>query len=149
MHIDRRHSFEIDLPAREAILLFTPKGEALWVEGWAPDYLYPADGEICAGMVFTTAHDEAATVWTCSHWAPAAGRVGYSRVTPGSRVAVVEIGVVAVGEASSCVSVSYGFTALAADGDTYLAHMSEAAFGRMIEGWKTSIDQWLQRPDSA
>jgi len=56
------HSILLPISADEAIEFFTPEGERMWVEGWAPHYFHPANGETID-----------------------------SRVTPGSRSTLVEV----------------------------------------------------------
>ena len=49
MHRHCRHRITVDLPVDAAFMLFTPAGEELWVDGWAPRYVHPSDGRTEAG----------------------------------------------------------------------------------------------------
>ena len=138
MHIERSHTITVPLPIARAFPLFTPKGEMEWVDGWAPDFLHPANGETQAGMVFTTAADGVTTLWACTDWSPDAHRVRYVRVTPGNRFGFVEVHCTAEGQ-STRVEVGYQFTALSPEGEAYLAELTPSAFTDMIEEWKRLI----------
>ena len=54
--------FELNLPAHEAIRLFTPEGERDWVPGWNPTYPAGEQSET-PGTVFITDHAGTETFW--------------------------------------------------------------------------------------
>lgn len=58
------HRIRLPLPATEALELFTPRGERLWIAGWNPRYLHRSNGETMEGVVFTTGEGEELTFWT-------------------------------------------------------------------------------------
>jgi hypothetical protein len=140
MRIERRHRIELALPIAAAFPLFTPKGEIAWAPGWAPEWLHPADGETCEGMVFRTFHDDETTLWGCVVWRPEIHHVRYARVTPASRFAFVDIRCRALGPERTEVEVGYDQTALAAAGEATLAALDPATFAATIDGWRREID---------
>ena len=142
-HIERRHSIVLAGPIERVFPLFTPAGEKLWVDGWDPEFLHPASGDTCEGMIFRTGHGEESTLWGCVAWSPAAHRVRYARVTPASRFGFVEVACRALAEDRTEATVGYAFTALSPGGRSYLANLTEEAFASMIEEWRTAIDRWL------
>ena len=148
-HIERRHSIVLAGPIERVFPLFTPAGEKSWIEGWDPEFLYPANGETCDGMVFRTGHGDEATLWACIDWTPTAHRVRYVRVTPMSRFGFVEVACREIPSGRTEASVAYTFTALSPSGRRYLGDLTEAAFVRMIEEWRTAIDRWLLDSDRA
>lgn len=139
IHADREHSFRLDRPADEVFALFTPAGEAAWVPGWRPVFVHPVDGTTVAGMVFLTDFDGEDTIWTCVRHDAAAHEVGYVRVTPGSRVALVDVAVAATGDGGSDVRVRYRITALSPTGEAIVAATTPAAFAERIDGWRHAI----------
>lgn len=143
IHLERRHGIVLEGSADQIFALFTPHGEKLWVDGWNPEFLHPADGETCEGMVFRTRHGEEETLWACVDWAPAAHRVRYARVTPASRFGFVEVICRATAANRTEATVAYAFTALTPGGESYLSDLTEAAFAQMIEEWKKRLNQWL------
>lgn len=142
-HLERRHSIEIAASAERVFPLFTPLGERAWVDGWDPEFLHPADGETCAGMVFRTGGGAEATLWACADWEPAAYRVRYVRVTPGSRLGFVTVACRPLDPERTEATVTYAFTALSDAGRDYLDGFGETAFAAMIEGWRGAIERLL------
>ena len=145
----RTHAFDLDIPKEEAFHLFEPEGERCWAPDWNPRYFSPRDGTAEAGMVFATGVGAAATIWVMSRHEPAAGRVEYVRTTPGSRVATVSVRCAALSPRRTRVEVTYVFTSLGDAGNEYIRAMSEEAFRKMIEGWKSAIDSRDTLPAAA
>lgn len=134
------HRFELALPVAPCQRLFTPAGEELWVDGWQPRYVHPADGRTEAGMVFCTGEGEDHTLWCLVDYDTVAHRARYTRVTPGSRSVIVELRCRALSAERSEVQVSYTLTALTPAGAEKVGALDEAAFVRMIEGWRSAIE---------
>lgn len=132
------HRLQVALPLDQAFMLFTPDGEALWVEGWQPSYVYPADGRTEAGMVFTTGEGDEHTVWVLADFDRDMHRSRYVRCTPASRLTVVEIGCRALNRRRTEVEVRYTLTALNAVGAAQVAAFAQG-FAGMIDGWAASI----------
>jgi hypothetical protein len=142
-HLERRHSIILSGPIDQVFPLFTPAGETTWMDDWNPEFLYPTGGETREGMVFRTGHGDDVTLWACIDWNPSAHRVRYARVTPASRFALVEVICAEAPDRRTEASVAYSFTALSPSGRSFLAELTESAFARMIEDWRTRIDRWL------
>ncbi|HZH44004.1 MAG TPA: SRPBCC family protein [Lysobacter sp.] len=137
--IQSQHRIRIDAPADVAFMFFTPAGEELWVEGWRPRYVHPADGATVAGMVFTTGDGAELTIWHLVDFDRARRRSRYVRTTPGSRTGFVEIACEPL-DAERCeVTVRYTMTALSAEGEAALEAFTPAAFARSIDGWGERI----------
>ena len=136
----QRGCFQIDLPPTEAFKLFTAMGERLWVPGWSPRLLGPIPQQ--PGLVFLTGTGPDFTIWTVIESDPMAGRVCYSRVTPGSRAGIVNVEVTGV-DAGSNVEVAYDLTALTADGEASLQAYSSSNFAHMLDSWKRLVAAML------
>ncbi len=132
------HEISVPLPAAEAIMLFTPKGEEAWIEEWRPTYLEPEDGGTRAEMLFTTGTGDEWTIWTCLAWEPEQGHARYLRVTPASRVAFVDVSCRPAGS-STTVRVEYRLVPLTDAGRAFVAGMDQAGFDEMIDGWAALI----------
>lgn len=143
MRRDFTHEFDVALPADEAFLLFTPKGEEAWVPGWLPDYVFPATGETGKDMIFRTGSGEEATIWTCLEWQPERHHVRYLRTTPALRVAFVEVNGRAEGDGTK-VAVSYGYVPLTAAGQEMVGAMTQETFASDIGGWSLLISDYLR-----
>src|SRR5215211_5061563 len=114
-HISLSGNIHVAAPAADALHFFTPEGERLWVPGWKPEYLHPADGALAEGLMFRTHHGAEVTLWLVSRCDRAAGAIDYVRVTPDSRMGTVTIRISDRG-GSSDASISYSLTSLSADG---------------------------------
>lgn len=143
-HVDSSHRIRIDMPAAACQRLFTPAGEELWVDGWAPNYLQPSDGRTAPGMVFTTGEGAAHTIWMLADFDTTTRlHARYVRTTPGSRCGVVTVDCLPDGAQSTLVEVRYTMTALTPQGERDLQAFEGAAYVAMIEGWKAEIDARL------
>ena len=143
-HVVRSASFTLELPRSRAFEFFTPEGERAWAPGWEPCYLHPADGRAAEGMVFTTSATEE-TVWMMLRYAPAAGRVEYLRLTPGSRLGVVRVECTSLSPTRTQVSVSYELTALTEAGNAAIRALDDSAFANFIAGWPEAINRALAK----
>ena len=50
-HVAATHRIELPVPADRGLRFFTPAGERLWVPGWSPRHLHPADGRTEAALL--------------------------------------------------------------------------------------------------
>jgi len=139
-HVQASHRIFVDAPVGRCFMFFTPAGEELWVAGWQPCYLHPADGRTEAGMVFTTGHGGETTIWLLADFDRRAHRSRYVRCNPGSRTGTVEIRCRALNDERTEVEVAYTLTALGDEGELALEAFEGEAFTAMIEGWARGID---------
>ena len=139
------HRISLPLPADEALELFTPEGERLWIADWNPRHFHPANGETMEGMVFTTGEGSELTFWTLIEFDIVRHRLRYSRVTPGSRSTVVQVDCIPRGDHFCDVEVSYSLTGLSGVGNATIDAFVGAAYVAMIEGWRERIVMHLQR----
>ena len=139
------HQICICAPLAQCHRFFTPAGEALWVEGWQPDYKVPPDGRTEPGMVFTTGAGEDFTIWTLVDFDTQACYSRYARVTPALRAGFVEVRCSAVNDQTTLVDVSYTLTALTPAGERSLEAFEGAAFVAMIEGWQEAVQAQLPK----
>jgi hypothetical protein len=137
--IHASHTIVVDAPVDPCFMYFTPAGEELWVDGWQPTYIEPADGRTQAGMVFTTGAGDEYTVWMLVDFDRAQHRSRYARCTPGSRTGFVEVQCRAQDARHTQVSVTYTLTALSERGAQALAAFEGERFDAMIGGWADEI----------
>jgi hypothetical protein len=137
------HTIRIRAPIDRCQRFFTPAGEELWVDGWRPTYLYPADGRTEPGMVFTTGEGDAFTIWTLLDFNTTTHYARYARVTPTTRTGLVEVRCNASEDGGTDVEVTYAMTALSQEGVNALEAYEGQSFVNMIKGWKVDIDARL------
>ncbi len=144
-HVSRSATIHLSAAPERVLPLFEPIGEMRWAEGWAPRLLYPASGEACVGMVFTTQHPgEAETTWTVATYDAARCHITYVRQTPGSRIGVIDVACAAAGEHASAATVTYTFTALGEAGNAYIAAFTEEHYAAYMAGWERAINHYLR-----
>lgn len=144
-HTQAQHRITVDAPIAQAFMFFTPAGEELWVDGWQPTYLHPADGRTEAGMVFTTGTGPDHTIWLLADFDRSNHHSRYVRCTPGSRTGTVEVACHALGEARTAVDVRYTLTALSEEGAQALQAFEGERFAAMIDDWAAAIAARLER----
>ncbi len=135
IHTHAAHTIEVDAPVDQCFMYFTPAGEELWVDGWQPRYVHPADGRTEAGMVFTTGEGADHTVWMLADFDRGAHRSRYARVTPGSRTGFVEVQCRALDGGRTAATVAYTMTALSPEGEQVLEGFEGERFRAMINEW--------------
>ena len=136
--ISRNGSFELDLPPREALLLFTAPGERLWIEEWDPVILHGDGFE--SGTVFITTNHGPHTYWLVSDFDRASRHAKYVRVTPESHTGTVDVLVSESASGGSTVSVTYQLTGLSPAGNEKLRESySESDYAAMMQEWQDMI----------
>lgn len=131
------------MPIERCFRLFTPSGESLWIDDWAPRYLHPSDGRTERGMVFTTGDGDDHTIWMLADFDPERHYSRYVRTTPASRTGSVEVACTALSADETAVEVGYTLTALTDRGRQDLEQFAPEPFAQMIDGWKALIDARL------
>lgn len=133
----QRGSFELPLDAAAAFDLFTAEGERRWVEGWDPTVL-SACGGTEAGAVFLTDHGGEHSIWTVIEADRSAGKLMYSRVTPGRRAGTVGVEISPITDGAR-VNVAYDLTALGPDGEAAVMAMDREGYAAMLAEWRRLI----------
>jgi hypothetical protein len=143
----RQGRFDLAIPAAQAFDLFTAEGERQWVAGWDPVIL-SACGALRPGAVFLTDHGGESTIWTVIAAGRGAGRLHYSRVSPGRRAGTVEVRI-APAKSGASIHVAYDMTALGPDGEAAVTAMDETAITAMLGEWKRMIEAAVIDPSGA
>ncbi|HEX6335598.1 MAG TPA: SRPBCC family protein [Jiangellaceae bacterium] len=127
----------VALPPGEAFVLFTPRGEERWADGWRPLFPAPTEDDAVPGTVFETSAGGEHTIWVVLDREPGR-RMRYARVTPGSRAGTVSVELADGGDGRSAVEVTYALTALSPDGDRQLKEFA-AGFPDYLKSWESAI----------
>jgi len=136
--IVRNGSFELDLPPREALLLFTAPGERLWISEWDPKILHGDGFE--AGTVFITTNHGPSTYWQVCDFDRDAGHARYVRVTPESDTGMVDVRVSSNNTGGSTINVTYQLTGLTPSGNDKLSTAYSAPdYAAMLQNWQRMI----------
>jgi hypothetical protein len=133
-------TINVPLPADEAMLLFTARGERSWVQGWDPQFPAGEPSEEGDGTVFVTTADGRSTYWIVA--ASATRSVRYARTTPGFLAGTVEVRERRSDARSTLVDVTYDLSALTADGAAELDDFA-AGYEKEISSWEVAIENAL------
>jgi hypothetical protein len=148
VHIDLSGLVRVAAPPADAFRFFTPDGERLWVPGWEPEYLHPADGTLAEGLVFRTFHAGEMTLWLVSRYDRAMGAIQYVRITPGSRMGTVSVQLsAAAGGDATEAAIGYRLTSLSPAGDRALEAFA-TGFTEMLAEWERRIDTYRSQQPS-
>jgi hypothetical protein len=133
-------TISVPLPADEAMLLFTARGERDWVEGWDPEFPAGEPREEGEGTVFVTTTDGRPTYWVVA--ARATRSVRYARTTPGLFAGTVEVRERRSDGHSTQVDVTYDLSALTPEGAAELDDFA-AGYEQEISAWQDAIETAL------
>ena len=130
--------FDVDLPAQEAIRLFTPEGERGWIAEWNPTY--PAgDPSETPGTVFITDHGDTQTVWLIQTIDTDECSVAYARVTPAHHAGTVRVACDDIAHGGCVVSVTYDMSLLPGADPSALDQYNDRSFDAMMSHWSSAI----------
>ena len=134
--------FELAFSAENAFPLFSPEGERLWVPGWNPIPVFPADMVVRwqTDSVFTLEREGELLTWWIVQVDYKLMRASYVYFAPG-RAVRVNVGVVNRGEHACLVNVTYVITATTPEGER---HVREAcSMDSKMREWKRLIETSL------
>jgi hypothetical protein len=134
------HSIVVELPLEQAMHLFTPAGERLWAEGWAPAFPAGEEGDGSApGTIFLTDGGYGTTFWGVAERTE--DSVRYARITPGTWAGFVTVRCREEAPGRTTPEVTYDLTALGEDG--------AVAVDEFARGFERYIDHWQERIEAA
>ncbi len=125
--------------------LFGAIKEKRWADGWNPVILYPASGDLEAGMVFVTEGsdaDEPVYAWIVSAYQPQRHFVEYT-VSTANRIWVITIRCGAPSALETEASVTYTFTGLNQLGNERNRSHIARMFAKNLVDWEEAINHYL------
>jgi hypothetical protein len=125
-----------------AFELFEPVGESRWAVGWAPRFIYPADGTAQTGAVFAR-DNEPPSVWLVADHDSQARRIVYAVFVPDVRVTRLEIRCFGAESGTTRASIAYSHTSLGERGDAFLARFTANHYAHEMQLWQVAIDAHL------
>jgi hypothetical protein len=140
----RTATIRIDGAIRDVFPLFTPIREKEWAAGWDPHPVWPANGEVVEGMVFTVDETPGRVFWVVTHYDPARHSIAYANVLPGQTLNRIEIACVASGASQTDCTVRYAFVGLSDEGNKFVEMHSEEAYAAKLKHWTEAINHRLQ-----
>jgi Polyketide cyclase / dehydrase and lipid transport len=139
-HATRSATIHLHAPPGRIFPLFTPEGERLWVPGWSPRYLWPADGAAQVGMTFLTEHEGRESTWIVADF-DAGRRAVYTRVTAGLSAVRIEVRCEPDGDGTAA-TIRYDYVGLTPDGNASIEQMTEARYAEWMDEWEREINAY-------
>lgn len=137
-----RDRIHVALPPEEAFLLFTPRGEREWADGWNPTFPAPTTDDSEPGTAFEThAHGHRGT-WLVTDRVRGR-RISYAQVIPGERAGSITVTLDAT-EGGSEVEVVYELTALSETGAHHLKQFANG-YRDYLRSWQDAIAAYLEK----
>ncbi|MBL7256103.1 SRPBCC family protein [Paractinoplanes lichenicola] len=133
-------SFTVPLTPSEAFVLFTPRGERAWAEGWDPRFPAPVDDDTTPGTVFTTDAGGRRTTWVVTG-RTAGQAISYARVAHGATAGTVAV-TLRPSTGGTEVTVTYDLTALTAEAEPAARDFFDG-YAAYLESWRVAIDAHL------
>ncbi len=143
--VTRSYTQTIRAHADKVHALICPVREVEWLEGWDCRMIYSRSGLAEEGCVFTSRSGaEPETLWVIAVRDDARRRTRFVRVTPDSRLAMVDIHVTPSAENTAKVSIAYTITALTEDGNRFIEAFTQAAFEEDMRFWEATMNHYLE-----
>ena len=133
----------LEAPPEKTFPLFTPEGERAWAEGWDPEVLFPADGQIREGLVFRTP-DHGGTVWVLMKYDQASFTIAYSATAAGALVREIEVHCRPAAGNRTEVLVTDTYVGLSEHGNMFVGQLDEASYSKKMAHWQEVINRALK-----
>ncbi len=127
--------------------LFSPPGEELWVPGWKPEYLHPAEPGWSEGQIFRTREASGEAVWVVTRLDRERHRAEYHRVEPGHYVARVRVDCRPAAGGGTATTIAYTYFGLSEAGNAEIAAMTREAYEAKMVRWAGWIERYLATAD--
>jgi hypothetical protein len=125
--------------------LLCPVREADWVPGWQYRLIYSQSGVAELGCVFITPNEDGSeTIWLVTEYDPAAFRVAFAWVNPGSVAAQISIRLEAKSSSETTAHIRYIYTGLSEPGNREVERYDDGWFRHKMQSWETAIDHYLK-----
>jgi hypothetical protein len=151
-HISRTATITLNDSPDKILPLFTAYGETLWISGWKPEYVYPANGEARTNSVWKTQHDknDPETIWLTVNYDTETHSVTYVNVTPNNRVTRIDIQCCPIDNGKTAAQITYTITALGEKGVHFIEKQTQEHYDHwMKHGWEMAINYFLQHGEAA
>ena len=122
--------------------LLCPVREADWIDGWNPLVVFSESGVAEPDCVFLTEATPSDTIWYITRHEPSNGFVEMIKITPTVTACKLTIQLRPVGSGSEAI-ITYAYTSLGPDGDTFVASFTEEHYQQFMRDWEAKINHYL------
>jgi hypothetical protein len=145
--VSRSHTIYLNAEPGTVFSLFTPEEEKKWAPGWEYTPLFPPDGNIEKNLMFlTTTHDhlKVPAIWIVCNYKPLSYSVEYLRIEPDNKIGKIEIACDDAGEGKTAASVTYTYTSLGEEGNSFLETFTIEFYANYLSFWEKAINHYLK-----
>jgi len=143
--VTRQFAQVINTSAEKVHELICPVREAEWLDGWDYEMIYSQTGLAEKGCVFKShQHGEPDTIWIITERDDEKKLTEFARITPGIKAARLVISATNDGTDRSQVDISYTFTALSEEGNTFIDSFTEENFVQDMKFWEATMNHYLK-----
>jgi len=143
--ITHTRAFEMPVSVARLFPLFSPEGEKAWIPGWDYENII-GTADLCEDYVFLTkTHDHAAVdaIWIVKEYDPESYRVQFYKIEPGEKIGVVRVDCTELDVERTRVEVTYGYTALSAEGEAFVEKFDADAYQAFIREWRDLLTDYF------
>jgi hypothetical protein len=133
----------------EVFPLLCPVREAEWASGWDPRLVLSRSGFVEFDCVFTTEDSGREAVWIVTEHDSSAHLVEMLKVVPGHTVTRLRISLRPRGPAQSHAEITYSWTALSAEGESFVQGRTEQAWAAFMREWEEELNTFLRATRAA
>ena len=143
--VTRSYTQTINAEPSRVHTLICPVKEAEWLDGWDYDLIFSHSGVAERGCVFISRQKgEEDTIWLITKKDDQTCETEFARITPGSRVAHVTVGIEDGGNQKSQVHITYTITALTETGNKFIENFTEENFVKDMKFWEATMNHYLE-----
>ena len=124
--------------------LLCPIREKEWLDGWDCKMIHSHSGLIEQDCVFTTVqHGNQETIWYVTQYDHQRNSIEFLRVTPHENIVKINILCEGIGEKQTKVQITYQYSGLSSDQNSYIETDLEKDFESSMIWWEKAINHYL------
>jgi hypothetical protein len=144
VRVTRSYLQKLVAPPEVVFPLLCPVREVEWVAGWHPKEVYSASGVAERDCIFVMPGEPVEAVWVVTRYKPHSFQIEFVKVTPGFTVGRIEIGLWQNAEGGSDAEITYSYTALSREGETFVNNFTAAHYQHFMREWENELNHFLK-----
>lgn len=144
VRVTRSYLQKLLAPPETVFPLLCPVREVEWVAGWQPKEVYSESGVAERDCIFVTPGEPGDSVWVISRYQPHSFQIEFVKVTPGFTVGRIEISLWQNAEGGSDAEITYSYTALSREGESFVNDFTAAHYQHFMREWENELNHFLK-----
>ncbi|MCE5335389.1 MAG: hypothetical protein LLG06_12470 [Desulfobacteraceae bacterium] len=143
VRVERNYIQKLRGTPEEIFPLLCPVREKEWAQGWDPLAVYTSTGFAESGCIFTTGEEKPDSIWIITSFDASRWRMEIVKVTPGFTVGRFVIALSADGHGGTSADVTYTYTAISSEGESFVHGYTEEYFARFMQFSESALNAYL------